>query len=93
MCFLTHCNVVCDIVYIGPCDTSIQLAYVIYIYFNLILPFCCWNQNIWDDKVNTVSISAMAPCIASVSTAIVLNVKNDSILVYQEEGFQMPVLF
>ena len=38
--------------------------------------------------VNTIAADALAPCVAKTSAAMVLNVSNKKVLVFNEEAFQ-----
>ena len=44
-----------------------------------------------DSLVNTMAADALAPSLARSSAAIVLTMQDGRVLVFHEEGFQLPV--
>ena len=48
------------------------------------------DNRILQIKVNTVAADALAHCITVPSAAMVLNMQGEQVLVFHQEGFQLP---
>ena len=57
---------------------------------NINNPSKCWHQNILVVLVNTMAADALAPHITMPSTDMVLTMQGVQVLVFHNEGFQLP---
>ena len=64
-----------------------KLQFIFWKYPEAILSFWCGSQIYQEKYVNTIAADALAPCVARLSAAMVLTIKD---LCLHQKGFQLP---